>query len=73
MRSVADEFRRKTLSKMSRLNGWQRMMLAFTLGDADAKNFALSTGMTERQARILLNKSRCSGRISSVANASRAR
>ena len=69
MRSVADVIRRESLEAVGRLDPIERVTLALALGDADVALYQAAHGISERDARAALSRTRAIQRQASVVNA----
>ncbi len=68
MRSIADDLRRESMHALALLEPGERVALALALGDADVALYRSAHGVTEREARATLARSRAIGRRPSPAN-----
>jgi hypothetical protein len=69
MRSVADELREETRRELSHMTPAARLELSFSLGDADVAAVMAARGLSERDARALIARSRRAGRRPSCLDA----
>ena len=69
MRSVADDFRRRTAQAVAALSVGERIELALRLGEEDVALFCALHRVSEAAARERFARARAAGRVPSVANA----